>query len=37
MKAKHKVYYENFNNMIDLKDNSINLIITSPLYPTIEM
>ncbi|MHA1283057.1 MAG: DNA-methyltransferase [Promethearchaeota archaeon] len=37
METIHKVYYKNSNNMIDLEDNSIDLIITSPPYPMIEM
>lgn len=37
MKTKHKVIYDNSINMIEVANNSIDLIVTSPPYPMIEM
>lgn len=33
----HRVFYNNSKNMEQLADNTINLIVTSPPYPMIEM
>lgn len=37
METKHKLFFENSQNMQFLKDESVNLIVTSPPYPMIEM
>jgi DNA modification methylase len=37
MKTEHKVFFSNSNNMKSLPDNSIDLVVTSPPYPMIEM
>ena len=37
MITTHKFFFHNSNNMKELKDNSVNLIVTSPPYPMIEM
>jgi DNA modification methylase len=37
MITKHKVYFNNANNMDELADESIDLVVTSPPYPMIEM
>ncbi len=35
--TRHSVYYKNSNNMSEIKSESIDLIVTSPPYPMIEM
>jgi len=37
MKTEHNIYYENSNNMDDIKSETVDLMITSPPYPMIEM
>jgi len=37
MITKHKIYFNNANNMGELTDESIDLVVTSPPYPMIEM
>ena len=37
MKINHKILFQNSNNMHQIKDNSVNLMITSPPYPMIQM
>lgn len=37
LKTDHKIYNKNSQNMAELSDDSINLIITSPPYPMIQM
>jgi site-specific DNA-methyltransferase (cytosine-N4-specific) len=37
MKTKHKIIFENSNNMKEVQSESINLVVTSPPYPMIEM
>ena len=37
METTHKVYFENSFDMCELESNSIDLMITSPPYPMIEM
>jgi DNA modification methylase len=37
MKTSHSVYYENASSMRNLDDESIDLVLTSPPYPMIEM
>jgi DNA modification methylase len=37
MKTAHRIYFDNSKNMDALKDNSVDLMITSPPYPMIEM
>lgn len=37
METRHKIYISNSQNMKCLGDNSIDLIVTSPPYPMIEM
>jgi len=37
MITEHKIIFNNANNMKELKDNSVNLMITSPPYPMIYM
>ena len=37
MVTKHRLYFVNANNLIFLKDNSVDLIVTSPPYPMIKM
>lgn len=37
MKTTHKIAFENANNMKEVEDCSIDLMITSPPYPMIEM
>jgi len=37
MDTNHKVFFGNSNNMKELADVSVNLIVTSPPYPMIEM
>jgi len=36
-KTTHKIYFSNSQKMEDVPDESVNLIITSPIYPMIEM
>ena len=33
----HKVFFGNSNNMNEVLDGSVNIIVTSPPYPMIEM
>jgi len=35
--TKHKIFYENANNMHFIDDNTVDLVVTSPPYPMIEM
>ena len=37
MSTHHKVYYRKAQDMVEIQDNSIALVITSPPYPMIEM
>jgi len=37
LQTTHKFYYEDSREMSSVKDNSIDLVITSPPYPMIEM
>ncbi len=37
MKTVHKIYFKDSSNMCELESNSIDLMITSPPYPMIEM
>ena len=37
MDTTHKVFFGNSNNMKDVPDGSVNIIVTSPPYPMIEM
>jgi DNA modification methylase len=37
MKSIHKTYYKNSVKMLELADDSIDLVVTSPPYPMIEM
>ena len=37
MKTIHKVFFKNSSDMSELESNSIDLMITSPPYPMIEM
>ncbi|UCC20078.1 MAG: site-specific DNA-methyltransferase [Promethearchaeota archaeon] len=37
MKTNHKIYFKNSSDMGELESNSIDLMITSPPYPMIEM
>jgi DNA modification methylase len=37
MKTEHKVFYEDAKLMTSVKDNSVDLIVTSPPYPMISM
>jgi len=37
MKTIHKVYFKNAANMKEVPDETINLVVTSPPYPMIEM
>ena len=35
--TKHIVYFKNSSNMDEINDESIDLVVTSPPYPMIEM
>lgn len=35
--TQHNIYFSNANNMSTISDNSVDLIVTSPPYPMIEM
>ncbi|TFF86166.1 MAG: site-specific DNA-methyltransferase [Promethearchaeota archaeon] len=37
MKSLHKIYFKNSKNLKELNDSSIDLVVTSPPYPMIEM
>ena len=37
METTHKIFYQSSQNMIDIPSQSIDLIVTSPPYPMIEM
>jgi len=37
MKTEHNIFIGNSQNMIQLEDNSVDLIVTSPPYPMIKM
>jgi DNA modification methylase len=37
MKSKHKILFENSQKMGDLQDECVDLVVTSPPYPMIEM
>ena len=37
MQTTHKIYYSNSNNMVDVSTESVDLIVTSPPYPMIQM
>jgi len=37
MRTTHKILFQNSNNMHQIKDNSVDLMITSPPYPMIQM
>lgn len=37
MKTIHEIFFKNANNMKDIRDKSVDLMITSPPYPMIEM
>ncbi len=37
MSSQHAIYFENSENLSQLENNSIDLVVTSPPYPMIEM
>ncbi len=37
MESIHKIYYQNSNNLSNIESNSVDLVVTSPPYPMIEM
>jgi len=37
MKTKHHIIFENSNRMAEFPDGSVDLVVTSPPYPMIEM
>ncbi|MBY8999461.1 MAG: site-specific DNA-methyltransferase [Candidatus Heimdallarchaeota archaeon] len=37
MKTTHKVYFQNSQSLCNLENESIHLVITSPLYPMVKM
>ncbi len=37
MITDHKIFFKNSNNMAEIEDQSIDLVVTSPPYPMIEM
>ena len=37
MKTTHKILFQNSNNMHQIKDSSVDLMVTSPPYPMIKM
>ena len=37
MKTNHKVFFQSSNNMSQIKDDSVDLMVTSPPYPMIRM
>lgn len=37
MKTTHRIYFKNSADMNELKDKSINLVVTSPPYPMVEI
>lgn len=37
MKLHHKLFFKNSNKMEEIENNSVDLIVTSPPYPMIEM
>lgn len=37
METNHKIYFQNCMKMDEVEDNSIDLVVTSPPYPMIEM
>ena len=37
MKTRHNVFLKNANHMEDIPDNEVDLVVTSPPYPMIEM
>ena len=37
MKTIHRIYYEDSKDMTSIEDESVDLMITSPPYPMIEM
>ncbi|WP_459201522.1 DNA-methyltransferase [Methanococcus sp. CF] len=37
MKTVHNIYFKNSKSMSEVKDNSVQLVVTSPPYPMIEM
>lgn len=37
MKTTHQVYFKNSNNMEEIPSGTVNLVVTSPPYPMIEM
>lgn len=37
MKTTHKIFYKNAQNITEIPDESVNLMITSPSYPMIDM
>jgi len=37
MKTTHRIYFQNSQNMYNLENESIHLVITSPLYPMVKM
>jgi DNA modification methylase len=37
MKTQHKIYFKSSSWMEDVEDNSVDLVVTSPPYPMIEM
>lgn len=37
MTTEHKIYFSNANSMVELKDESVELVVTSPPYPMIGM
>ena len=37
MKTEHNIYFKNSNNMKNLRDQSVDMVVTSPPYPMIAM
>ena len=37
METSHKIYFKNSSEMSEIESNSVDLLITSPPYPMIEM
>jgi len=37
MKTQHKIYFKNCNKLADVDSGSVDLVVTSPPYPMIEM
>jgi DNA modification methylase len=37
MHTNHQIFFKNSNNMKELSSESVDLVVTSPPYPMIEM